>query len=167
MMEPRNRRKEMKKLLIGAFIVLSLVTWIYPQTNADQGLRRYIFSPQFLRRYQRELQLTEEQRRYIVQQINEIQSKFTPLQWRLEDEVRKLTDLIENRASEEGSILKQLDVVLDLEKDIKGQQLLLAVRIRNALNQEQVKKLRDLRARALNDQRLPRRNADRDPTSIP
>jgi hypothetical protein len=150
MMEPRNRRKEMKKLLIGAFIVLSLVTWIYPQTNADQGLRRYIFSPQFLRRYQRE-----------------IQSKFTPLQWRLEDEVRKLTDLIENRASEEGSILKQLDVVLDLEKDIKGQQLLLAVRIRNALNQEQVKKLRDLRARALNDQRLPRRNADRDPTSIP
>ena len=118
----------MKKPIIGIFTVLCATTWIYPQTIAEQGLRRYIFSPQLLRRHQHELQLTE--------QINQIQSEFTPLQWRLEDEVRKLTNIIENRASKEEDILQQLGTVLDLEKDIKSKQLLLAVCIRNSLSEE-------------------------------
>jgi hypothetical protein len=162
-----DRRREMKKLIIGTFVVLSFATWIYPQASTEQGLRRFIFSPQLLRRHQHELQLTEDQRSYIVQQINQIQSEFTPLQWRLEDELRKLTNLVENRASSEESILRQLDVVLDLEKDIKSQQLLLAVRIRNTLNEEQLRKLQDIRARALPDQRLPRRNPDLNRNAVP
>lgn len=157
----------MKKLIIGTFVVLSFATWVYPQTNAEQSLRRYIFSPQFLRRHQQELRLTEEQRSYIVKQINEIQAKFTPLQWRLENELRKLIDLVESRSSKEGDILKQLDVVLDLEKDIKSQQLLLAIRIRNTLNEEQLRKLRDLRARTLTNQNLPRRSPDRNRNPVP
>ncbi len=156
----------MKKLIIGTFIVLSFATWIYPQANADQGLRRYLFSPDLLRRHQHELQLTEEQRRHIVQQINEIQAKFTPLQWSLEDEVRKLIALVEHRASEEGVVLKQLDVVLDLEKEIKSQQLLLAIRIRNTLNAEQLRKLQNIRARTRLQQK-PAVNPDRNVNKIP
>ena len=146
----------MKKLLIGIFVVLSFATWIYPQTNAEQGLRRYLFSTQLLRRHQHELQLTQEQRRYIVEQINDIQSKFTPMQWRLDEEMRKLTDLVENRSNDEEIVLQQLDVVLSLEKEIKSQQLLLAVRIRNTLSEEQLRKLRNIRARTLADQRPPK-----------
>ena len=153
----------MKKLIIGTFVVLSFATWVYPQTNAEQSLRRYI-APLLL---QQELRLTEEQRSYIVKQINEIQAKFTPLQWRLENELRKLIDLVESRSSKEGDILKQLDVVLDLEKDIKSQQLLLAIRIRNTLNEEQLRKLRDLRARTLTNQNLPRRSPDRNRNPVP
>lgn len=156
----------MKKLVIGIFVVLSFAAWVYPQTNAEQGLRRYLFSTQLLRRHQHELQLTQEQRRYIVQQINEIQSKFTPLQWRLDDEMRKLTDLVENRANEEESVLRQLDVVLDLEKEIKSQQLLLAVRIRNTLNEDQLRKLRNIRARTRPEQR-PFQNPDPNVNGIP
>ncbi len=157
----------MKKLIIGIFVMLSFATWIYPQANADQGLRRYLFSPDLLRLHQRELQLTQEQRRYIVQQINEIQAKFTPLQWGLEDEVRKLIDLVEHRASEEEAVLQQLDVVLSLEKEIKSQQLLLAVRIRNTLSEEQLRKLRNIRARTAAEQRTAKRNADRNANKIP
>lgn len=157
----------MKKLIIGIFVVLSFTTWIYPQANADQGLRRYLFSPDLLRLHQRELELTQEQRRYIVQQINEIQAKFTPLQWGLEDEVRKLIDLVEHRTSEEAAVLQQLDVVLSLEKEIKSQQLLLAVRIRNTLSEEQLRKLRNIRARTAAEQRTAKRNADRNVNTIP
>jgi hypothetical protein len=146
----------MKKLIIGIFVVLSFATWIYPQTNAEQGLRRYLFSTQLLRRHQHELQLTQEQRSYIVGQINEIQSRFTPMQWRLDEEMRKLTDLVETRANDEEAVLQQLDVVLSLEKEIKSQQLLLAVRIRNTLSEEQLRKLRNIRARTLADQRAPK-----------
>jgi Mg2+ and Co2+ transporter CorA len=156
----------MKKIIIGAFVALSFASWAYPQENADQGLQRYLFSPELLRRYQHELELTEDQQRYIVQQINQIQSEFTPLQWRLGDEMRKLTDLVENRASEEANILQQLDVVLSLEKDIKSQQLLLAVRIRNTLNDEQLRKLRNIRARTLRLQRALQ-NPDRGVNEIP
>ena len=156
----------MKRLVIGIFVVLSLAVWVYPQTNAEQGLRRYLFSTQLLRRHQHELQLTQEQRRYIVQQINEIQSKFTPLQWRLDDEMRKLTNLVENRANEEDSVLRQLDVVLDIEKEIKSQQLLLAVRIRNTLNEDQLRKLRNIRARTRSEQR-PFQNPDPNANEIP
>ena len=156
----------MKRLVIGIFVVLSLAVWVYPQANAEQGLRRYLFSTQLLRRHQHELQLTQEQRRYIVQQINEIQSKFTPLQWRLDDEMRKLTDLVENRANEEESVLRQLGVVLDIEKEIKSQQLLLAVRIRNTLNEDQLRKLRNIRARTRSEQR-PFQNPDPNLNEIP
>jgi len=150
----------MKKTIIGVFVVLAFATWIYPQTSAEQGLRRYLFSPDLLRKHQRELQITEDQRRQIVQEISEIQSKFTPLQWKLEDEMRKLIDLIENRADEEENILQQLHTILDLEKEIKSQQLLLALRIRNALNEDQLRKLRNIRARTALEQRQLR-NADR------
>ena len=156
----------MKKLIIGAFVVLSFATWIYPQTNADQGLRRYLFSPELLRKHQHELQLTEDQRSYIVQQINQVSSKYTPLQWQLDGEMRKLTDLVENQASEEDNIIRQLNLVLDLEKEVKIQQMLLAVRIRNTLNEEQLRKLRLIRARAATEQR-PLRNADRRANGIP
>jgi hypothetical protein len=157
----------MKKLAIGTLIILAFTTWIYPQANADQGLKRYLFSPDFLRLHQRELQLSQEQRRYIVQQINEIQAKFTPLQWGLEDEVRKLIDIVEHRASEEEAVLQQLDVVLSLEKEIKSQQLILAVRIRNTLSEEQLRKVRIIRARTLAEQRTAKRNPDRNPNRVP
>ena len=97
---------------------------------------------------------------------NEIQAKFTPLQWGLEDEVRKLIDLVEHRASEEEAVLQQLNAVLDLEKEIKSQQLLLALRIRDTLNAEQLRKLQNIRARTRLQQKPPV-NPDRKVNKVP
>jgi len=157
----------MEKTIIRIFVMLAFTAWVFPQSTAEQSLRRYLFSPQFLRRHQHELQMTKEQRTYIVQQINQAQSEFTPMQWRLEDEIRKLSNLVENRAADEAAIIEQLDTVLDLEKQIKRQQLLLAVRIRNKLSEDQLRKLRDLRMRSFSEPRPQRRNPNRNRDDLP
>jgi Spy/CpxP family protein refolding chaperone len=141
-------RKMMKFLLTAIIAFFALVTWVLPQASTELTLRKYLFSPQLLRRHQHELKLTQEQREYIVREINAAQSEFTAMQWNLESEIRGLTRLVENRESEESAILEQLNSVLDLEKEIKRKQLLMAVRIRNKLSDEQLRILRDIRLRA-------------------
>jgi Spy/CpxP family protein refolding chaperone len=146
----------MRNLLFSLLVLSILTVGVFPQSGAEKSLRKYLFSPQLLRRHQHELQLTEEQRKSIVNEINEAQSQFTSMQWNLDNETRKLSQLVEDRQSDEASILKQLDVVLDLEKEIKRHQLILAVRIRNTLNEEQLRKLRNIRAQTLRNFRNSR-----------
>ncbi|MFH1965973.1 MAG: hypothetical protein ABIJ42_10600 [Acidobacteriota bacterium] len=146
----------MKNSVFRAFIFIGFTVWVFPQATPEQSLRKYMFSPEFLRRHQQELQLTEDQRQNIVKQISTAQIEFTSAQWNLGSETRKLSNLVENRESEEAIILEQLDIVLNLEKMIKRKQLIMAVRIRNILNEEQLRKLSDLRARSVKDPRLPR-----------
>jgi Spy/CpxP family protein refolding chaperone len=79
-----------------------------------------------------------------------------------------LAELVEDRNSEESKILNQLDVVLDLENEIKRKQLILGVRIRNVLNPEQLNKLQGIRARMEDDLRrrggqVPRPNPNEFP----
>lgn len=153
----------MKNSIIKAFIFITLTAWVFPQSSTEQSLRRYLISPDFLRRNQHELQLTENQRSFIVQEINRTQSEFTAAQWNLQDEISKLTELIKNRDIEETLILEQLDVVLDLEKQIKRKQLLLAVRIKNTLSEEQLARLRALRVKDARDSRLTTRKPNPSP----
>lgn len=137
----------MKHLIIKSFILITVSTWAFPQVSTEQSLRRYLVSPDFIRRHQHELQLTEDQRQFIVQEINRTQSEFTEAKWKLQDEMVKLTDLVKSDEMEESVILEQLDVVLNLEKEIKRQQLRMAVRIKNTLSKEQLSRLQNLQAR--------------------
>lgn len=144
----------MKSLSIWSLVVIFLTTcWANAQGRTELPLRKYLFSPQILRNHQHELDLSDEQRQIIVQQINEAQAEFTSIQWNLDSEIRTLAELVEDRNSEESKILNQLDVVLDLEKEIKRKQLILGVRIRNVLNPEQLNKLQGIRARMEDDLR--------------
>lgn len=153
----------MKKLFITTLIILGFPVWVFPQASADQSLRRYLVSPDFVRRNQQELQLTKDQRDFIVQEINQTQSEYTSARWKLQDEIVKLSDMIKGQGIDESVILEQLDTVLDLEKEIKRKQLILAVRIKNTLTEEQVDKLRTLR---LKEARRARLNNSR-PNPVP
>ena len=144
----------MKKLIISILILMGLAAWAFPQATAEQSLRRYLVSPDFLRRNQQELQLTENQRDFIIQEINRTQSEYTSAKWKLQDEIAKLSEMIKGKDNGEEIILAQLDAVLDLEKEIKRKQLLLAVRIKNTLNEEQLAKLRALRLKEARRTRL-------------
>ncbi len=150
----------MKKLIITTFLILSFAVWAFPQTDAEQSLRRYLVSPDFLRRNQQELQLTEKQRDFMVQEINRTQSEYTTAKWKLQDEIIKLSEMVKGQGIDEAAILEQLDIVLNLEKEIKRKQLLLAVRIKNTLTEEQLNKLDTLRLMEARRSRLsnPRPN---------
>jgi len=137
----------MKKPIITLLIMTGLMVWAFPQSTAEQSLRRYLVSPDFLRRHQGELEITEDQRSFIIQEINRTQTEFNTAKWKLQEEIGRLSTLVRDNTGSEEEILGQLDVVLDLEKEIKRLQLRLAVRIKNTLSEEQLATLRKIRAR--------------------
>ena len=127
----------MKKAFPAVVLVVMSVGWGLGQRAGSDLLQRRLFAPDLIMRNQRTLGITEEQRNYIVGQIEETQSGFTSLQWRLQREVEGLSDVLDDAEAGEDQIVSQLDQVLDLEKEIKRNRLLLAVRIKNRLTAEQ------------------------------
>ena len=151
----------MKKVMIGILLMVFNMGLGLGQNSGTDPLQSHLFSAESIMRNQRELQLDKEQRSYMVKQIQETQSEYTSLQWQLQDEVGRLSGLLENAESPERDVLRQLDKVLDLEKAIKRSHLLLAVRMKNRLTEEQRTKLREFRdagrAQRINRDRIQRR----------
>ncbi len=135
----------MKKVMTGILLMVFNMGLGLGQDSGTDPLQRHLFSAESIMRNQRELQLDQEQRSYMVKQIQETQSEFTSLQWQLQDEVGRLSGLLENPKAAERDVLRQLDKVLDLEKAIKRSHLRLAVRMKNRLTEEQRTKLREFR----------------------
>ncbi len=150
----------MKKVMIGILLMVFNMGLGLSQNSGTDPLQSHLFSAESIMRNQRELGLDEEQRSYMVKQIQETQSEYTSLQWQLQDEVGRLSGLLENAETPERDVLRQLDQVLDLEKAIKRSHLRLAVRMKNRLTEEQRTKLREFRD-AGRDQRINRERNQR------
>ena len=64
-----------------------------------------------------------------------------------------LLDLVQTRDSSETEIVSQLERVLVLEHEMKKTRLLMALRIRNHLNDDQLVKLEELRKKSGGERR--------------
>jgi hypothetical protein len=137
----------MKKVMIVLMICFLQMGWILAQRPQRNQLERFFFPPELVMKNQEVLQLTEEQRSSIMYEVQQVQSEFTGLQWDLEREMEKLKVLLREVKLDEDQILQQLETVLDLERRVKRGQMQLAVRIRNTLDEEQLRTLRRLRIR--------------------
>lgn len=143
----------MKRTIVISVVCLLQMGWILAQRGEHSSFQRFLFPPELIMKNQEELQLTEEQRTSIMYEVQQVQSEFTGLQWDLEREMEKLTSLLRGVTLEEEAILQQLETVLELERRVKRSQLQLAVRIRNTLDEDQLRTLRRLRMRAIAQQR--------------
>ncbi|MFQ5737536.1 MAG: hypothetical protein ACE5JX_00850 [Acidobacteriota bacterium] len=139
----------MMKKTTHRLVVLTVCSlgWVQAQNPGPDPLRRFLFPPELIMRHQQALELSDQQREYIVGQIQEAQSQFTSLQWSLEKEVQGMAAILETSAVPEAQVLSQLDKILDLERQIKRTHLLLGVRIRNQLTSEQLTRLKRMRNR--------------------
>lgn len=133
----------MKKFFI--ILTLFLPGWLSAQQPERDPLQQYLVPPDLIMNNQHTLDLSDEQREYMIGQIQQAQSEFTSLQWNLKRETEKMASLLEASTVIEKELLDQLDKVLDLERTIKRTHLLLAVRLRNHLTEEQREKLQELR----------------------
>ena len=132
----------------GRFFLGLILTGVgLSQAAPLESLQRYLFPPELIMRHQRQLKLTEEQRNYILEQIQEAQAQFTSLHWDLEREVEVLASKLKEPGADESVLLSQLDIVLDLERQVKRTQLIVGVRIRSILSQEQLNILERLKLR--------------------
>jgi Spy/CpxP family protein refolding chaperone len=106
---------------------------------------KYLFPPELVMQHQQAIRLTPEQRTSITQGIRDFQLKVVELQWKMQDEAQKLTELVQAAKVDEAQTLAQVDRVLGIEREIKRAHMGLLIRIKNSLTQEQQVALTSMR----------------------
>ena len=114
----------------------------------EDMLARYVFPPELVMQHQRAIGLKPDQRTAITKAIQELQSKVLDLQWQMQDEVQRLTELLDKPAVDQAAALTQVDKVLAVERDVKRAHMSLLIQIKNMLTPEQQAKLAQARAAA-------------------
>lgn len=115
------------------------------QERKDDDFARAVFAPELVLKHAREIGVTTEQRRTIMELLKEAQTELAPLQIDLTGAGLDLLELLEQPRVDEAAALAKSAQVLRTENDVKRVQLRLLIRIKNALTREQQTRLRALR----------------------
>lgn len=116
----------------------------HPRPPQDP-LSEAMFPPELVMQHQRELQLTDAQKTFMREEIQQTTTRFNELQWQLQDSVEALGETMKSNAVNEQLALSQLDKVLDTEREIKRLHIGMAIRIKNKLTAEQQTKLQEIK----------------------
>jgi Spy/CpxP family protein refolding chaperone len=116
------------------------------QTQANDPLNDLLFPPELVMARQNAIGLSDAQKTYLRAEILKAQTRFTELQWQLQDAMEGLIGLLKQTKADEAQVEAQLDKVLAAEREIKRAQIGLLVRIKNDLTEEQQHRLQALRA---------------------
>jgi Spy/CpxP family protein refolding chaperone len=112
---------------------------------AERMFGQYVFPPELVMQYQQKIELKPAQRAAITEALRQTQSKVVDLQWQMQDETQKLSDLLSQPTVDESAVLGQVDRVLGIEREVKRAHMQMLVRIKNALTKEQQAMLKALR----------------------
>jgi len=127
-----------------AMLLLLAATPLAAQ-EPEPEFAKYLFPPELVMQHQQSLQLTPDQRATITNEIRALQLKVVELQWKMQDEAQKLTELVQGARVDEAQTVAQVDRVLGIEREIKRAHMALLVRIKNMLTPEQQMTLNSLR----------------------
>lgn len=116
------------------------------QQPATDPLNDLLFPPELVMARQNAIGLSDAQKTYLRAEVLKAQTRFTELQWQLQDAMEGLTGMLKQSKADEAQVAAQLDKVLTSERDIKRAQISLLVRIKNNLTEEQQHRLQTLRA---------------------
>ena len=114
-----------------------------PAPKKDPGWP--FFPPDLVLTHEKEIALEDSQRNYIREEVLKVQPSFTSLQFKLQDAMEGMTELLRKHPVDETQVIAQLDKVLAVERDLKRAQVGLMVRIKNRLTPEQQGRLQALR----------------------
>lgn len=127
-----------------------------PSTPSDQNppnrpphgpdpLADVMFPPDMIMGHARQLGLTDDQKAYMRGEIQKTTANFHELQWKLQDQMELLHEIMKSSTVSEEQALAQLNKVLDIEREIKRLHFGLAVRIKNRLTPDQQEQLHKMR----------------------
>jgi Spy/CpxP family protein refolding chaperone len=118
------------------------------QPPAGDPLSDLLFPPELVMARQNAIGLSDAQKSYLRAEVLKAQTRFTELQWQLQDAMEGLIGLLKQSKADEAQVAAQLDKVLASEREIKRAQIALLVRIKNNLTAEQQQRLQTLRREA-------------------
>jgi Spy/CpxP family protein refolding chaperone len=117
------------------------------QGQGPEDWGRNFFPPELVMSHQSEIGLQDSQRAALTSAIQQTQSKFMDMQWKLSAEGEKMGRLLQGPQVDEAAVLDEVDRILNMERDIKRAQISLMVRIKNTLTPQQQAKLAEIRSR--------------------
>ena len=144
---------KLKPLLLCAVLVSACIATLAqqqspqpPQPNDPIG--DSFFPPELVMQHQQAIGLTDEQKEFFKSEFRKAQTRFTEMQWQMQDEAEKMAALVKQESINEQQVLSQLDKVLGVEREIKRLQLSLVIQIRNKLTPEQRARLMEIKSKA-------------------
>ncbi|MDF2158856.1 Spy/CpxP family protein refolding chaperone [Algoriphagus sp. CAU 1675] len=121
----------MKKTLLLLFTLIAGIS------QAQDILKANFYSVDRIMEMREQLKLTDNQATNIKKIHAENAGQFSELKRDLDQETRKLRDLLEGEKINQSAVSRQLDAVLNLENQLKRHQLNTLVAIKNQLTEEQ------------------------------
>ncbi|MGH9884140.1 MAG: Spy/CpxP family protein refolding chaperone [bacterium] len=103
------------------------------------------FPPELIMGHQQAIGLTDAQRASVRTLMLDAQKSFVPVQFKVAGEVETLQGLINASPVDEKSVLDEVDRILALEREVKREQLILMIRLKNLLTQQQQEALAKFR----------------------
>ena len=135
--------------VLSTIALVGMVTTAPAQApKLDDGLGRLLFDPQMVLRFAGELQLQTAQRTAIVNAIKAAQGDILEPQLEMIGLQQDLMKLMEAIRVDEAAAMAQAGKLMELEQAMKKSQLLLLIRIKNALTPRQQEQLLELRKRS-------------------
>lgn len=101
-----------------------------------------LFPPELIMQNQEAIKLSDDQRQFIIAEIQRVQTQTTGVQWRLQAAMERLGAAVHQDQPAEAAVLSQLDSVLALEREMKRAQIGLLVRLKGRLTPDQQATLR-------------------------
>ena len=115
-----------------------------PHPPMPDPLHDVMFPPDMIMGHARQLNLTEDQKAFMRGEIQKTTTNFQDLQWKLQDQMEQLHEMMKAPLVNEEQVMAQLNKVLDIEREIKRLHFGLAVRLKNRLTPEQQEELQKL-----------------------
>lgn len=147
-------RGVMRPLAVGALVALVMAFGRVPAAAQDAPRQEtdpfasVLFPPELIMQHARAIRLSDDQRRAITGQIQQVQQRVLGLQWQLAEQMQELKQTLGGSRIDQDRAIDQLNRVLETEKSIKKAHLEMLVRIKNLLRPEQQTELARLRGAA-------------------
>ncbi|HWO01811.1 MAG TPA: periplasmic heavy metal sensor [Blastocatellia bacterium] len=139
---------KLKPLLLCAVFVSTSLAALAQQQPMSDPIGDSFFPPELVMQHQQAIGLTDEQKEFFKSEFRKAQTRFTEMQWQMQDEAEKMAALVKQDPVSEQQVLSQLDKVLGVEREIKRLQLSLVIQIRNKLTPEQRARLMEIKSKA-------------------
>ena len=127
-------------------VTLCFVSTLFGQvTDRVDPIKKLLFPPNLIMKNRAKLNLDDEQRNILKTELQQAQTDVFDLNWEMNEEGGKLAELLKQTPIDETELLAQADKVMTLEHQVKKRHLILLVRLKNMLSEQQIETLKKLR----------------------
>ena len=134
----------MKRSLL-LFLLLPFAAFAQQPSPEGDPIAKFLIPPELVMAHGQEIGLTDAQSASIKSELRKTQTKFLDLQWDMQEETGRMTQLLQQSPVDEAKVLERADKIMSMEREIKRAHLTLLVRLKNLLTPAQIAKLASLR----------------------